>query len=112
MLCEKSKELIAKFKEYKADGWTLMEIIRFVLLCMETLISVANELLELTGEQKADWVAAQLKDIYFVFNPDIPWVPEFIEKKLETAVLDAVLPGVIKFTYMKIFNKTDELTSL
>jgi len=109
MLCEKAEQLLDSFKNYKQDGWTISEIVRFCMLAIESLIMVAQDFMDLDGESKADWVADQIKDIYFTINPDIPLIPEFLEKKIEAAILDAILPGVIKWSYMKIFDKHDDL---
>ena len=105
MLYETSKELIAQFKASKQDGWTITEIIVFIGECLTTLVKTATTLASLSGDERADWVCEEIKNIYWAIDPDIPKIPNWIETPIEKALINFIMPGCVKLAYNSVFKK-------
>jgi hypothetical protein len=86
------------------------------------LVSVTTDLVELVEASKVvvktdkkETVVAAAKYAYMQVNPDIPWIPEPFETKLEEWIFDALVPWLVDFLVSKfnekgIFMKDDEPT--
>ena len=62
-------------------------------------------------DDKVSFTIDIMKTVYYneeyLDNPDIPFLPEFIEGKLELIIFDNVLPGVIKSIITKIVKMNE-----
>ena len=112
MLCERSKELVAKFKELKKDGWTITEIMIYIKICLCALVLVASKIEGLDGERKAEWVSDEFRSLYWEINPDIPKVPNWIEAIAEKIVIDFITPGLVKLAYNSVFGKKSKIEEI
>ena len=106
-IMDAAKALIAEVKAAQEDGEVnFTEAIALMTSLIEFLLTskVLMDIKSIDG--KVDVVIAMLKVIYndkeFLDNPDIPYIPEFIEGKLESIMFDYVLPGVVKGICQKL----------
>jgi len=87
-------------KEAKKDGkFSISEIIKILTEVID-LVTKTELIKKLKSDKKYDIIISILREIYFgedfFGNPDIPYIPNFIENKLEEMLFDLVLPGVVK----------------
>ena len=105
-------EIIDNVNKAKEDGkLDLSEIISIIIqLCelVEWTIDVNNNL---NKDQIKEFIVTAIKKIYFdkdcLDNPDIPFVPDFLEGYVENLLFDNIVPGVIKYLE-KIKRKKEE----
>ena len=83
-----------KFDEYKEAGFTVKEIIKFVLLSGMTLAK-AVESIDVPGETKSRFLVEELTDLYYKNNLDLPWIPEPFETMLESFIFDNIVPSLV-----------------
>lgn len=91
-------ELYQLFENYKKDGFTVTEIVRFAFEAGTKLIETVDVVKDISGAQKKKVVLSTVGDIYRKVNPDIPWIPEPFETMLENLVLDKVLDAFVDYT--------------
>lgn len=90
MLDQKIKDLIAKFENYKKDGWTIKEVALFLKDIVDDVIYSAQEFFDLKQKkEKKDWAVETATEIYFTINPRIlpAIIPNFIETMFEKATI-------------------------
>jgi len=90
-------ELTQKFEDYVKDGLKIHEIILFLFQAGSKLSEVVDSLQDVPGEQKKEVVMSVVRKVYEDRDPDIPWIPEPFESKLEDFCLDKVLSAFIEF---------------
>ena len=90
-------ELTHKFEDYVEGGLKIHEILIFLFQAGSKLSELMDSLQDVTGEQKKEVVMTVVRRVYEDKDPDIPWVPEPLETKLEEFFLDKVLGAFIEF---------------
>lgn len=103
-----SDELIAKFnairkevmdvvEKYKAAGKPkgFMEVFKFLFGVTGDLVEIAEVSAELVKTDKKETVIAAVQYAYTQLDPDLPWIPEPFETKIETWFLEHAVPAFI-----------------
>ena len=101
-------ELVNKAKEdNKLD---LSEIISIVIQLCELIEWTIEVNGKLTDDEIKEFAVSAIKRIYFdencLNNPDIPYVPEFVEGYIEDLLFDSIVPGAIK--YLVVFKEKNK----
>lgn len=91
---EQIESLKMRYIEYGVDGWTIREIVKYVLMCVYTLAK-AVETIDVVDEDKKRFVVEVVTDIYRSEEVDVPWIMEPFETMLETLILDEVIPAAV-----------------
>lgn len=105
-LADKIDELKKKFKEYKKDGMTFNEVLKFILDLIKDIIYLAQEsFMQGDNETKKNWVVDNIKALWRNFNIDIPWFPDNI-------FLAYILPSLIDWLIQSCFKKDPIYISL
>lgn len=100
-LASQIADLKRRYAEYGAEGWTLGEIVKFVLVCVYTLAR-AVEVIDVLDEEKKRFVMSVVTDMYYSSEVDIPWIMEPFESMLENLVLDHVLTSAVDILITKV----------
>lgn len=85
--------------EALSDGlqWKDLKVLGEIVV---DFVELAEGLEGKTGDEKAAFVESAVWLTYKVYDPDIPWVPEFIENQIEEVlvrnVARAALNGIVK----------------
>lgn len=88
-------KIVEAYKGYESEGWTKQELVSFSLECIEILIPEAQKFADMTGADKKAWVVNALTAAYFAVNPDIKWIPEPLETKLEEWAIKRIVEDVV-----------------
>lgn len=111
-LKEEVFEAIEVAQDAVADGKiSINEVIQIVIELAE-IVQVAIEAHDILEEEEIkSLVINTLKEIYFsedgLGDPDIAYIPNFIEGKIENAIFDLVLPNIIEYI-IKLKNKNEK----
>jgi len=92
----KAEDSVAAMKavvECFRDGFSFSD----VLTAAGTAIEIAETFTGLSGEEKKAFVLEVIKKAYKEIDPDIPWIPGFIETPIENFLLDNLLPPLIDY---------------
>ena len=88
-LCETVKGILA-------DGFQWDDLLDIFTEVAPDLIELMDDVDDLDGSEKHEFCAGALATIYFVFNPDIKGVPEFIESRAEAWAVPKLANVVVK----------------
>jgi hypothetical protein len=86
---------IEKFRVSSEDGFTVTEVAGLVLSVGADLVEAVQNVQGLSGSEKKETVKSVIRGIYDDIDPNLPWIPEFIENRLEDTLLGPVLDGFI-----------------
>lgn len=81
------------------DGFQWSDIGAFIGEVVPDLMEVAKDFKEETGEEKKQFVVDAVTSIYFYYDPNLPWIPEWIETKLEKWVVPQLASAAIEAAY-------------
>lgn len=86
-----------KYAEEKPSGLlaTLMFVFSFLFSAVEDFVELVEVSAAVVKEDKKETVCEAFKFAYEQVNPDLPWIPEPFETKLETWILDSAMPRFI-----------------
>ncbi len=84
-----------------ADGFQWADIPALIGLMVPRLMVLASDsdLVGATGEERKAFVVDAGTVIYFHYNPDWPWVPDFIENPIEKRVVPAMISGAVEAAF-------------
>lgn len=104
----------AKYAEENPSGLvaTLLFVFTFLFSAVDDIIKLveeSNTLLNAPSEVKQDIAIEGFQTAYREVNPDLPWIPEPFETKLENWILDSALPAFIKWAVGK-YNENGTFT--
>jgi len=97
------EDMIKKWAEIKPEG--IKGFFEFLYAITSDLIELVEVSTEVVKTNKKETVVAAFKYAYDQINPDIPWVPEFLETKIEAWLFDAALPTFIDWLVSKYNEK-------
>jgi sugar-specific transcriptional regulator TrmB len=89
------------FKEYNKDGFQMTEIVKFTFESGSALVEALNNVDTISGADKKKLVKTTVRELFDEINTNNPWIPDFIEDKLENFLLDTALDSFIDFTVKK-----------
>jgi len=99
-LIDSIEEVVASAKDMSEDGKYQFTEIMEVCGDVIQLIGNAEFIKDLSLDKKIKLCTELINEIYFsedyLDNPDIPYLPNWIEDKIEDYLFDLVLPGIIK----------------
>jgi hypothetical protein len=93
------KDIVDTVHDALADGlqWNDLKELGGIIA---DFVELAEGLEGKSGEEKADFVVDAVWVTYKCYDPDIPWVPDFIENKVEEVVVKnaarVALEGIVK----------------
>ncbi len=93
------EDALKKMHEIFGDGFQWTDIGSFIGEVVPELMEVARAFKEETGEDKKQFVVDAVTAIYFYYDPDLPWIPEWIETKLEKWVVPQLASAAIEAAY-------------
>lgn len=93
--------------ESTAFRYSLSEVVVFLRTLIPYLTQIAEKLTGVDGPQRAEIVMAILKECYdyVAKRIDLPYVPEFIETRIEEALWLAVAPSLKKMIDQIVFDQ-------
>ena len=101
---EAISRLMEKFKGYKADGkLSLGDIFKFLCDAVTELVYVVEGFKDKTGTEKKSLVISALETLYSISGLNIPWVPDFLERRI---LFRYILPAII-VSIVGLLNKTN-----
>jgi len=86
--------LTKRFEQYEKNGLTAEEIARFIILCVVRLGRVVQAMDNLSHAERRVKITALVRDVYTKLDPDIPFVPSFLEPGIEDMLLSLIVPAV------------------
>ena len=89
---EQTVKAVAKVVECFKDGFHFSDIITAV----RTAAEIAEQFTGLPGDEKKAFVVDVIRKAYKEVDPDIPYLPNFIEGYVEDYILDNLVPSVIE----------------
>jgi len=97
----------ASYAAQKPDGvvGTLLFIFSFLFSAMSDLIELVEISSDIVKAAKKETVVSAIRYAYGQVNPDLPWIPEPFETKLENWILDSVIPTFINWLVDKFNEK-------
>lgn len=90
---EETAKAVEQVVECFRDGFHFGDILEAVRVAAE----IAETFTALPGGEKKAFVVDVIRQAYRKVNPDIPWLPGFIETPIENLLLDTLVPAVIEF---------------
>jgi hypothetical protein len=93
------EEVLGKLEDVFGDGFQWSDISLFIGEVVPEFMDVANKFKEETGEQKKQFVIDAVVATYFYYDPDLPWIPEWIETKLEKWAVPQIAAAAIEAAY-------------
>lgn len=86
--------MVAKYKESEIDSLAkAFAFVHGIVPYLTKLVEVSSELVK--GEDKREAVIEAVKYAYMQSNPDLPWIPEPFETKVEEWILEAGVPSLV-----------------
>lgn len=90
---EQTVKAVKKVVECFSDGFEFHD----VLVAAGTAIEIAEQFTGLDGKEKKEFVLEVVKKAYREIDPDLPWIPAFIETPIENFLLNNLLPPLIDY---------------
>ena len=91
--------VVEDVKELFADGFQWSDVGGFLGKVVPGLMDISKSLKGKTGDEKREYVVDACWTIYKVFDPNIPWLPEPFETKLERVVVRRVAEAAVEAVY-------------
>jgi hypothetical protein len=85
--------------EVFGDGFQVSDVPKLIGEVVPDLMNVAKAFKEETGPEKKAFVVDAVTTIYFYYDPDLPWIPEWIETKLEKWVVPQLASAAVEAAY-------------
>lgn len=79
-------ELLESFTEYKEKRPSIRDVAEFTIAVGSRLVEAVGNVGGVPREQKKEVVMLTVKEIYKKVNPDIPWIPEPFESRLNDII--------------------------
>lgn len=89
---EQTVEAVKKVVECFEDGFQFSDI----LTAVKTACEIAEQFTGLPGDEKKAFVVDVIRKAYKEVDPDIPYLPNFIEGYVEDYILDNLVPAAIE----------------
>ena len=90
---EQTVKAVAKVVECFEDGFQFGDL----LTAAGTAIEIAEQFTGLPGGEKKAFVLEVIKKAYKEVDPDIPWIPSFVETPIENFILNNLLPPLVDY---------------
>lgn len=84
---------VEKVVECFGDGFQFSDLLTAVRVAAE----IAETYSGMPGDEKKDFVLEVIRQAYRKVDPDIPWLPGFVETPLENLLLDTLVPAALEF---------------
>ena len=81
------------------DGFQWADIPAFIGEVVPEFMDVAKMFKEETGEQRKQFVIDAVVATYFYYDPNIPWIPEPFESKIEAWAVPKLAEAAIEAAY-------------
>lgn len=96
--------LVEKWKADKPDG--VMGFTSFIFDSTAELMGLFDDVTAFIGvEDRKILVADTVRYIYGKVDPDLPWIPEPFESKLEAYIMDNIWPAVVNVLFARFAKK-------
>jgi hypothetical protein len=99
--------LLEDLDEIFADGLQWEDVGKVLGQVVPELMEIADSLEGKTGEEKREFVADAMWVIYKHYDPNIPWIPEWVENKLEKVVVAKLAEAAVEAAF-KLYKKLKE----
>lgn len=86
-------------EEILSDGFQWSDIGQIIGSVVPGLMDVANYLSEKSGKEKKEYVVDVVWVIYESIDPNIPWLPDFIEKYVERSAIRSITEAAVEAVY-------------
>lgn len=93
------EEVLDKLHDVFGDGFQWSDIGDFIGEVVPEFMDVAKKFKEESGEDKKKFVVDAVVATYFYYDPDLPWIPEWIEVKLEKWAVPQLASAAIEAAY-------------
>ncbi len=95
------KPIVEDARELATDDgkFSFADLLKVTPSAVKAFMEIASDVKEATGEEKKQFVIEAFQWTYRELDPDIPWLPDFIENPLEEYLLDSLVPGLIEALY-------------
>lgn len=93
------EEVLKALDNVFGDGFQWSDIPLFIGEVVPEFMDVAREFKEETGAEKKQFVVDAVVATYFYYDPDLPWIPEWIETKLEKWIVPKLAEAAIEAAY-------------
>jgi hypothetical protein len=91
--------ILEEIDEALEDGFQWKDAATVLGAAIPELMKLADTFPDKTGAEKKQFVVDTVWVIYSHYNPDIPWVPEFVENKLEEIAVPKMAEFAIEAVY-------------
>jgi hypothetical protein len=102
---EKIEVVIEAIKDSLEDGFQLKDVVLWAPHTIE-IFELAQEMFDEVTPEK---ITALTQYVYWAVDPDLPWVPDWIEDKVEKwAVIELALPLAVNAVWEAIKKKDEK----
>jgi len=98
------RDICNQLQETLGDGLQWSDVQDILGEIVPGLVEMIDDYTELEGSDKKAFVVAAVTVIYKNFDPNIPWVPEPFETKLENWLVPKLAAGMVESAY-KMYKK-------
>lgn len=96
------EEIVNDFKATIEDGFQFSDIAEWAPMIIKAY-DVAKDIFE--EEVDRDKVIAMAQYIYWAVDPDLPWIPEWVENKIEKwAIIELAIPLAVNAAWDAVEN--------
>ena len=99
--------LLEDLDEIFSDGLQWDDVGKVLGQVVPELMEIADSLEGKTGAEKREFVSDAIWVIYKHYDPNIPWIPEWIENKLEQVVVGKLAEAAVEAAY-KVYQKFND----
>ncbi len=105
------EEALKAMHDVFGDGFQWSDVPIFIGEVVPELMDVARAFKAETGAEKKQFVVDSVVTIYFYYNPNLPWIPEPFETKLEKWIVPKLAEAAIEAAYKvgKRLRKDDKI---
>lgn len=96
-------DIVAAFKANAKPGW--VGLFGLVIAASGDFVELVEATQGIVKSAKKETVIEAVRYAYAAVDPDLPWIPEPFETKLETWVLDNLVPTFIDWLVNKYHEK-------
>ena len=98
---QETLDVVNKFKAQAKPGWA--GLFGFIFGATGDMVEVVEASTAVVKDAKKETVVEAIKYAYNELNPDLPWIPEPFETKIEEWILDNGVPVLIDWL-VGVFN--------
>lgn len=93
------KAVLEELHEIFGDGFQWSDVPVFVGEVVPSLMDIAKEFKDASGAEKKQFVVDAVVTIYYYYDPNLPWIPEPFETKLEEWIVPRLAEASVEAAY-------------